>query len=77
MFAGKQPAAAGLHSSRMQKVSETGIDPAIEQFRPAFDPVVNFADPRHLQHAWAFGVVSLSCPVVTLSSTPDGGLTTV
>ena len=61
----------------MREVHETGIGPAIEESRPVFDPVVQFADPRHLQHAWAFGVVSLSCPVVTLSSEPGGGLTTV
>ena len=61
----------------MREVRETGIGPAIEQFRPDFDPAVQFADPRHLQHAWAFGAVSLSFPVVTLSSEPGGGLTTM
>ena len=81
LLAGKEPEVEELQFGTLRDVRAKGIGPVMEKFKPDhFDPAnadVNFTDPHLLERAWAFGVVSMPCPVVTLSSKPDGGLTTV
>ena len=79
LLAGKAPAVADLFT---EDVRAKGIGPMMTKFKPdtGVNPAkvgVNFIDTDLLQNAWAFGVVSLSCPVVSLSSQPVGGLTTM
>ena len=38
---------------------------------------MDISNPRHLKYAWAFGLVAMPCPVVTLSEKPEGGVTQV
>ena len=66
----------GFQLGKLRDVRAKGIGPVMDKFKPGHvDPAnadVNFTGPHLLERAWAFGVVSMPCPVVTLSSKPDG-----
>ena len=81
MLAGEERELVELQKGKLKEVRAKGIGPMMERYKPGhWDPEnaeVALTTAPHLERAWAFGVLSLPCPVVTLSSKPDGGLTTV
>ena len=45
--------------------------------KPDLNKVMEIDDPAHLKYAFAFGLVAMPSPVVTLSEKPEGGVTQV
>ena len=45
--------------------------------KPDLNKVMEIDDPHHLKYAFAFGLVAMPSPVVTLSEKPEGGVTQV
>ena len=80
-MSGDAPHIAELHTADLKRVRAQGISKSINKWKPpdwnAKDDHVDFQGPLVLHRAWLFGILSVPCPVVTLSCKPDGGLTHV
>ena len=78
MFSGKADYLAELQHADLRDIRGKGIAKDIEQQRPPnWDPAYADVDceNQELHRAWLYGILSVPCPVMTLSCKPDGGMT--
>ena len=79
LLQGNYEALTDLAVANAAEAKQVGFGAAQERWmsKPDLNKVMEIDDPRHLKYAFAFGLVAMPCPVVTLSEKPEGGVAQV